>query len=120
MLARNTWYWRLMRARRPEGSAEIAGGVHRNAGRDRAEQHQEEPRERIDPEMKRQVGQPERQSQRLRGKPYRLKAEGGEHEAGERAERKSEPPGERRVVRRSQSECCDDKPENCDDQRACE
>src|SRR5206468_657901 len=52
---------------------EVARRVYGDAGRDRAEQHQEEPGEWIDPEMERQVGQPERQGQRLRGQPYRLK-----------------------------------------------
>src|SRR5205814_2774450 len=70
--------------------AEVAGGVHGNSGRDRAEQHQEESRERVHANVEGQIGQPERQRQGLRGQPHRLEAQGRERDAGRRAQRKGE------------------------------
>ncbi len=92
--------------------------VYRNAGRDRAEQHQEESRERVDAQMKGQIGQPQRQRQGLRGQPRRLKAERRERDAGERTQPKGEPPGEGGVPGRDQP--CDrhGKPGHCNGERA--
>ena len=100
--------------------AEVAGGVHGNSGRDRAEQHQEESRERVHANVEGQIGQPERQRQGLRGQPHRLEAQGRERDAGRRAQRKGEAPGEGGVPGGNQSCHRHDKPGRCDEQRACE
>ncbi len=122
MLARNTWYCRHDQRGGGVGwsSAEVPGGVHGNAGRDRAEEHQEKARERIEAQVERQVGQPEWQRHGLRRHPHRLQAEGRERDSGNGAERKRDVPRERGVARGNQSQRRDDEPENCDQQRACE
>jgi len=98
--------------------AEIARGVHGNARRHRAEQHQEKSRERVDAQMEGQVWQPERQRQGLRRKPRGLEAECRERDAGRRAQRKSEPPGESGIPGGNQSGDRNCKPGNRDGERA--
>ena len=59
--------------------------------------------ERVEAQVKRQVGQAERQHERRRGEPRRARAERGERQADRRAERKQHPPRERRVAGRNQA-----------------
>src|SRR5437867_5088121 len=100
--------------------AEITGGVHGDAGRDRTEQHQEKSRERVDTQMEGQIGQPERQRQDLRGQPHRLQSERSEGDSGGRAQRKGDSSREKCVVRRGQPQHGHREPADRDEQRACE
>jgi hypothetical protein len=98
--------------------AEITGGVDRDAGRYRPEQEQEEPGQRIDSQVERQLRQAERQRHALRRKPDGLQAEGGEHQPCQGAQRKRDLPGEQRVAGGNQSHNRDGYPGDRDEKRA--
>src|SRR5256885_14733898 len=68
--------------------------------------------------MKRQIGQPEWQRQRLRRQPHRLQTERRECNAGKGAQRKGDSPREECVVRRGQPQHGDHEPADRDHQRA--
>ena len=66
--------------RRAFARAEIAGGVQRDRGSGRAQQQQEERRQRIEAQVEGQVGQPERQDRRLRRRGERQHGDDGERQ----------------------------------------
>jgi hypothetical protein len=66
--------------------AEVPDAVHRQPDRDGAEEQEEEPGERVEPQVERQVRQPEGQHERLGRRPRRLQPEDPEREGGGGAE----------------------------------
>ena len=90
--ARNTWYWKQMR---PGARALARCGSSRRrtveiAAPHGAEQQQEERRQRVEAQVKRQVGQAQRQDERLRRRADGRDGDDGEHQADDGAGREQQ------------------------------
>ena len=105
---------RLRTLARPQ----VAGCKHRNAGRDRAEDEQEVRRQRVDAEVERQVGQPEREDGLVRRLADRHERGGGERESGQGAERIEDLRHEPQRVRRADADRRDREPGRRDRERS--
>ena len=97
--------------------AEVTRCIDRDAGRDRAEQQKKESREPVEAQVKRQVREPERQRQLVRGDPQRLEAVCCERQARQGTERKREAARKERIAGRDQREQADRQPAGYDCKR---
>ena len=106
--------------RQPLGGflAEETRRVERDPGGDRTEHQEEESREPVDPEVKRKIGQPERERHLRRLQPDRLQSESGKRKPGQRAERKRHAACEESVPGGKQAEQADGEPAGGDPEGA--
>ncbi len=100
--------------------ADVAGGEHRYARRHRAEQQQEERRQRVHPEVERQVGEAERGDVDVRRRGDRAERDDGERGTERGAQREQDVRDEAQAARRDEAERPDREPRHRDRERQAE